>query len=283
MSWTDANTVKTHLLGFAVDALKVRGVEATLEEFNPVQLTHRNLLSGSVRVAALEMSEPQGPVAISLTGTTWYPLGTTDLLPGSLTLADNSRLETLYIENVDYAVRHESGEVKRLPGSSIPEGVQIQAWFLPLNVYDWGNDYSVDHAAGTVMRVIGTSLPDPARVIVDYTTNAAASTDSLIARVITEAEDKITARLREEYSPASTDEGLKTGATELTLAMICDDLALHALETGTDASADDRARRLMDLAHRYEARAAATLARFLTQPLPSEATLLANPTTGAGW
>jgi len=283
MSWTDSDTVKAHLLGFSVDSLEVDNVEAALIGEEATQLPHLNLMEGSIRVAAVLENAPQGPIAITLTDEEWSELGTSDLLTGSLALTPDLTLIDPYIENKDFAVDYLTGEVKRLPDSAIPSGEEIYAWFIPLTVYEEDVDYTVDLVSGWLSRVDEGAIPNPARVLVKYTTNDAVTADSLISQAIMEAEDKIAARLREGYSLESTDQGLQTGATELVLSQICDDLALHLLGISKDSSADDRAHRFMELARRYEERAAATLARFLTQPLPASLVRKKNPDNATGW
>ncbi|MBZ0266166.1 hypothetical protein K8I28_16030 [bacterium] len=270
MSWTDANTVKIHLLGFLVNGLEVVDHEITLEGSAEIQLPHRNLLSGSVRVAGLLAENPSGPEQLTLNGTSWQGLGVQNVLRNSVVLTDDLALSTRFIENVDFAVDAVGGKVKRLSGSSIGDGESVYVWFIPLTLYSNGSDYDVDLSAGTLERLVGGDIPDPATMLVSYEVNEAAVTDTLISEAIVEAEDKIAALLKLEYDTESSDQGLKTGATELTLAIISDSLALHSLGGGTDSHADDRARRLMELARRFELRAQATLSRFISQPLPSE-------------
>ncbi len=283
MSWTDADTIKIHLQSFTVDSLTVKVLSLTLEGVTQQQLPHNTLLSGSVRVASQLAADPTGPVEITLTGTSWYPLGYQNILPGSVVVGNDDFPSTRYVEGADYAVKDVDGEIKRLSGSSIASGATIYVWLLPLTVYVEDQDYEVDHSAGRISRKVGSSIPDPARVLLDYQTSAAGASVALISRAITEAEEKITARLRDEYSTSSTDEGLKIGATELTLSIICDDLALRSLSGVGDPSSDDRARRFMELAVRYGQRATTTLGRFLTQPIPSSAILKNNPPAPNTW
>ena len=63
--------------------------------------------------------------------------------------------------------------------------------------------------------------PDGAAVLVDYTVTAGCVEDDLVDQAITEAEDIILRSLAEEYNASSTNQGLKTGATELALSIIC--------------------------------------------------------------
>lgn len=276
MSFTDADTVKKHLLGFAVNRLVVKNLEVELEE-SEVQLPHRSIETGSVRVAQVLESAPSGPVQITLNGTNWYPVGSTDLLTGSVSVAPDTQPSEFYVEGEDYSVDHEAGNIRRIDGGGIASGDTVYVWYIPLTVYEEDTDYELDYAEGEIVHLPEGSLPIPARLLVDYRTTGAGVTDSLVSQAITEAEDKILARLKYEGSEIPSEQGLSTGATELTLSVLCDDLALQTLGSAVDTGADDRARRFMELARRYEERAAATLARFLTTPLLNEPRRKANP------
>ncbi|MDP8208710.1 MAG: hypothetical protein P9L92_18750 [Candidatus Electryonea clarkiae] len=282
MNWTDVATVKKHLLGFVVDGLIVRDVKVVLEA-DEIQLPHQSIESGSLRVAAMLEDEPSGPVQLVLNGITWYSVGDPDLLNASITVSTDNMPTDRYIEGLDFGVNHEDGEIKRFDGGNITSGQTVYVWYLPLTVYTEDTDYTIDYAEGILERTTPSSIPDPARLRLDYRTYPYSINDSFITLAITEAEDKILARLREGYDEDSDDQGLKTGATELTLSIICDDLAMKTLNVKFDSGSDDRARRFMDLSGRFEQRAASTLARFLTQPLMSELRIKSNPVKGGSW
>jgi hypothetical protein len=283
MSWTDADTVMTHLQAFSVDALTVRQIEVVLEGTDSVQLPHNTLDPATVQVATCAEGEPTGPASVALSGESWYPTGLGAVRSGSVVVAADGLAVQRLVLGVDYAVREEEGTIRRLPGGSIGDGETVQVWALPLTLLNDEVDYDLEAATGRIARVATGSLPDPARVLVSYATAAAGASSALVALAISEAEAKIAERLREEYSTASTEDGLVIGATELTVAQLCDDLALRALTGVGDASADDRARRYMELARRYEERASRTLSPYLRSPLPAASAPQANAARPTGW
>lgn len=276
MAWTDANTIKLHLQALSVDSLAVLFHPCLLSGTDAVQLPHGSLASGSVHLYALRANEPSGPTPLTLTGESWYATGVDACAPGSVILAPSDPPLTSYIEGEDYAVLDDTAQVKRIASGAIGSGDTVQVWLLPLVTFTEGVDFEVDYAAGTITRIVTGSLPDSARVLVSYATLAAGASDALIGQAISEAEAKILDRLRDGYSESSTDDGLVIGATELTLSQLCDDLALRTLSSVGDASADDRARRFMELSTRFRERATTTLSKFLKQPLPSAPSLQSN-------
>ncbi|MFH0881662.1 MAG: hypothetical protein V2A56_01650 [bacterium] len=276
MAWTDATTIKLHLQALSVDSLEVRFLPFVLSGASAIQLPHGTLSPGSVRVYALHVTDPAGPVPLTLSGESWYATGYDANAPGSIVIAPSDPPLSRFIEGVDYAVLDETAQVKRIASGAIGSGDTVQAYLLPLDLFAEGVDFEVDYAAGTVTRIVTGNLPDPARVLVSYSTNAAGTSDALIGQAISEAEAKIVDRLRDGYSASSTDEGLVIGATELTLSQLCDDLALRTLSSVGDPSADDRARRFMELSIRFRERATTTLSKFLKQPLPAAPSLQSN-------
>jgi hypothetical protein len=69
--------------------------------------------------------------------------------------------------------------------------------------------------------------------------------------------------LKDDYSASSTDQGLKTGATELTLAIVANAKAMDMMLKLPSDDADGAARQWRDMSMRYEAQAWRTLDRFL--------------------
>ena len=105
------------------------------------------------------------------------------------------------------------------------------------------------------------------------------SADQLIGEAITEAESKILSRLKSGFTAESSDQGLITGATELTLSIICRGLATRALSDGLPA-AEGRARAWRLVAEEYERNAYATLRPFLNSPMPTAGGKGANSSWG---
>jgi len=284
MAWTDVDTIKLHLQELTAEGRVVHAFEAIyLEERGKIQLPHQLIMKTSLRVSALLDVLPTGPLTLTLTGTSWYPSGVENLYPRSFVVAEDPYPLQRYRESVDYVVRDEDGSVRRLEGGSIPSGGTVYAWGLPMHLYEMEVDYLVDADAGLLMILPEGSIPPRTRLIIAYETTASGITDTVIQQAIDEVEAKITGRLSDEYGPESSDVELGIGATEWTLATIADDIALRSLLASGDASADDRARRLMELARRYEERAMATLSPFLRAPVPHPATRGANPSPPPVW
>ncbi|NQU06617.1 MAG: hypothetical protein HQ568_11035 [Calditrichaeota bacterium] len=265
MSWTNSTTVKKHL--FDLDKLTVNyaDVKTKFGATGVAELPHKGLVSGSGKVKALASFEPVSDSGITLNGETWSDLTYENLQPDEIVLAVDEGLDTVYQLDKDYAVDFENGKVRRIDGGSIGDGSVVAVYYMRYSVKVKDTDYTIDYDNGQVSVKAGGSLEPDTDVWVDYQLSAASGADQLIDEAITEVEDKILANLKDEYDASSTEQGLKTGAVELTMAVVCRGLASRALSDGK-TSAEGRARGWRDLSVQYELAAWRSLRPFLKSP-----------------
>jgi hypothetical protein len=265
MSWTNSITVKKHL--FDLDKLIVDYFDVKIKfgATGIADLPHKGLVSSSEKVKTLASFEPALDTGITLNGEIWSSLTYDNLQPDEIVLAVDDGLNTVYQLEKDYAVDFENGEVRRINGGSIGDGSTVNVYYMRYSVKVKGTDYIIDYDTGQVSVKSGGSLEADTEVWIDYQLSAASGADQLIDEAITEAEDRILANLKDEYDASSTEQGLKTGATELTMAIVCRGLATRALSDGI-ASAEGRSRGWRDLSVQYELAAWRTLRPFLKSP-----------------
>jgi hypothetical protein len=263
MSWTTLETVRKHLQETNTPASSVENEEHVLVGTTQTQLNHTSITSGSEEVKTIDLGSPHAAGTVVLPGTNWRSLPHENLVPNSVVVTADLALNTIYIEGTDYVLSYELGKVKRVTGSAIPDGGTVYVWYFYYTVHSRGTDYQFDYAAGKVSRIDGGAIADTSTVWLDYITSAGTVADDLITEAITEAEDKILARLQEGYSGSSTDQGLKTGATELALAIICNAKAMDMMLKNPGDDADGAAAQWRGMSHRYEVQAWETLDRFL--------------------
>ena len=274
MSWTDSDTVNKHLFNLDRIVTELRDLSVLLDSAGKGLLPHHGIVEASERVKRAILTEPAAQGAITLTGETWTLLGDDNLLPGELVAAQDSGLATIYREGMDYAVDFPGGRIRRIAGGNISSGQSVQVYYLNYELLT-AADYTIDYGAGEISNTTNGVLKPNTLVYLDYSLNAAAGADQLIPDAIAEAEDKILARLKEGYTASSTDQGLTTGATELTLATVCRALAARALSDGAP-SAEPRSKGWRDLADGYEASAWRTLRPFLNSPAPTPGSRRSN-------
>lgn len=271
MAWTDPDTVKKHLPDLQRRPDRLRDVPVRLDDYGTAELPARGIIENSERVKIPAAGTPVRESPLVLTGEVWKSLTYDQLLPQSLTLAADDTLQTLYQLDRDFAVDWAGGRLRRLPGSTIPDGGTVAAYYARYQIAVRGADYAIDYAAGTLSALPGGILHPGTTVYLDCELSAAGDVDALVETALAEAEDLILARLKPEYGPESTDPGLRTGAGALTLAILCRALAARALADGA-ASAEGRARGWRELADAYDDFARRALMPFLAPPaLPSAA------------
>jgi len=263
MSWTTLAIVRKHLQETSTPASSVEDEQHVLNGTAQTQLDHASITSGSEEVKTMDLASPYAAGAVVLPGTNWRNLPHENLAPNTAVVSSDLALNTVYIEGTDYVLNYELGRIKRVTGSAIPDGGTVYVWYFYYTVHSRGVDYLMDYSGGKISRIDGGGIADGSTVYVDYITSAGTVADELINEAITEAEDKILARLKEGYSGSSTDQGLKTGATELALAIICNAKAMDMMLKAPSDDADGAALQWRGMSGRYETQAWATLDRFL--------------------
>ena len=263
MPWTNLATVRKHLQETSIAATVIENEEHVLIGENEAQLEHKSITSSSEEVKTIDLASPYTAGQKTLTGTNWTTLTHENLVPDTMVVTADEALDTVYIEGTDYVVDYELGKLKRTAGSSIQSGGTVYVWYFYFSVHVKDTDYEIDYDSGELNRIDGGGIADTSTVYVDYTTSAGTVTDDLINQAITEAEDKILARLKDGYDASSADQGLKTGATELALSIICNAKAMDMMLKQPSDQADGAANQWRGISKRYQAQAWETLDRFL--------------------
>jgi len=265
MSWTTSAIIKKHLFDLDRQPTEYRDVEVRLNSAGVGYTPHRGLVSGSEKVKRPVSMTPTEQSGVTLNGETWVQLSYDNLVPRQLIVAADNGLSTVYQLDKDYAFNPDGGKVRRIDGGDITDGASVEILYQRYEVLTRDSDYTIDYDTGGLTAKTGGSLEPETAIWVDYRTSAASGADQLIDEAIAEAEDKILGNLKDDYDASSTDQGIKTGATELTLAVICRGLASRSLSDGL-SSAENRSHGWRELARQYELAAWRTLRPFLKSP-----------------
>ena len=260
-NWTTPALVSDHLLHTFQGALSFEDEPITLIGTTPSNLQNRLLTSGSETLKWCTLKEPEMSTEV-MTGEVEQSLGQTNIVKGSVFVAHYQVLTFTYVETKDYIVDYSAGTIRRSSTSTMVSGATVYVYFLYWTPFTITTNYTIDYEAGTVTRV-GSAIPDGGTIYIDYDVDAASIADSLIDAAILEAEDKILGRLSSAYTIASADQGLKTGATELSISIIAQSLSIYALQHESLSDSDQRAEEFRLLSIRLEAQAWRTLATFL--------------------
>lgn len=264
MPFIDLPTVRKHLVAANIPASDVHDARVTLHTTDTVQLPHGNLLGGSVRVKIVKSDVPTLETSILLVDEDFTMLQSKHFVPGSVVVAADRALTTVFTEELDFRVEYGDGALARVATGSIPNTTPVQVWYDSYIVYQEDADYILNLTTGSLRRTATSAIPDGATVLVDYTVANGAAEDELIEQAIIEAEDIIIRNLRPGFSSASTDQGLKTGACYLTLAHVAGCMSALALTRHSGTDAHSRAREWLALANQWNDIAWNVLAPFVT-------------------
>lgn len=266
--WTNLETIQTHLQLIGSRNSLVYCEPYQLHSENKIQLKQGFLVEKSFVLQGLRSNKTIGPVEMKPLREQWTNTGFPDLLPESVVVATDPFPVNLLVRGRDYVVDELNGMVQIL--GDLANGEQkFYVWAIQLHNFRKNVDYVLDSTRGTLDITKDGDISLHSQIYATYQSSRMDVSDALITNTILDAEGKITARLKSDVDTASLQEVLKMGATELTLALLCDDFALRQLLHSGDSALDDRAKKLMDMAEKMEQRATRTLSPYLRMPLPS--------------
>ena len=280
MAWASLEVIKKHLQDSGIEIEEMHDEAQVLVGTESVQLNHCYIESGSEKVKTIDSSTPYADGENILNGTTWKPLDHVQIVPNSVVVVSDQLLSIIYEEGVDYVINYKMGEIKRDASGAIPDGGMVYVWYQYYTIHTKYTDYIIDEEAGTIARINGGGIADGSQVWVDYKIDALTISDNLVSQAITEAEGKILDKLSSDYNASSTDQGLKTGATELTLSIVARGMAAEAMRMYPSIKAAAVSKQWQTLSDRYEKQAWQTLSKFLAATELRSAKVQANMSLG---
>lgn len=261
MPFTSPELVRRHLDTIRVGELAVAGALVILNGTEPAQLPHRGLRDDSVVVTSRRDDQIiQEPIVLT---DDWVALAHVRLVAGSIVLATDDSLATVYVENRDFVADLATGRIRRLATGTIGSGATLVIFYQYDQVFVEGDDYAVDLNDGTIRRQAGGAIADGQTVTVDYVVTSSVIPDATVEQAIAEAGDTILALIDDRYYDHPTP-GIVIGETHLAVAIICRIQASSVLTSTTNQSGNGReiAQVWLDLAERYELTGRERLVRF---------------------
>ena len=267
MPFTSPELVRAHLSDLRLGEMAVSGMSVTLSGTQPVALQHAGLVAQSTVVKA-DLSAGPTRESHTLAGD-WVMVSHTQLVPGSVLVASDGSLSTVYVENADYIIDCVAGRVRRVTAGAITNGQAVEVWYRYYHVYTAGDDYIVDLVAGELTRKSNGAIADGQTILADYRVLLGIISESVIERAIAEAGEAVLAVIDSRFcdEPANS---IIIGETHWAVAAVCRIRAAASLaETGgTSANSRAAAQIWLELASCYQQTGRDHLARFAT-PVPS--------------
>jgi len=157
---------------------------------------------------------------------------------GSVVVASDSSLGTIYTENIDYIIDYNDSQLYIKDDGDLASGDTITVWFRKYVLYVNNTDFQVDDENGKIRRMSGGDIAINETVLIDYTPVYKSHTEEVLNNAVLEANSLI----ENEIDPDQiygADPVLQAAATYRALEIICQTAAARELSSlrGEDKSA----------------------------------------------
>lgn len=181
------------------------------------------------------------------------------LVRGSVLVASDSSLATVYTENLDYIIDYGAATVSIKTGGTLSSGQNVSIWYRPFTQYLIDVDYKLDASRGRLKRLSGGAIADGETVLLDFTPLTAGVTDEIIADSVVVANGLIESQL-DPNGQFTSSPSLSAAATFRALEIIS--RAAAARELSSRRGNDKTALAWMRLASEYSERSVELLSVF---------------------
>lgn len=236
MSYTSVETVRHHLdLSFPIQS-KVFDQQVVLTGDDFVTFFGGTVEAGSV---VMKSVRDIAPMRSTIVFTSEMAVITgSPIVPGSVLIASDSSMGTVYVEGKDYVVDYAGGCARLKDGGDIEIGQTTIVWFQQYHVYSSGSDYVLDSSNGALRRSVSGDIGDGETVFLDYTPTFASFKEELLANAVAEA-NSLVERAVDPQRQFGADAALEGAATYRALEIICRASAARELSKlkGSDKAA----------------------------------------------
>lgn len=218
MSYTNAELVRHHLDNPFPIQSAIHNQAVVLEGDD-----YATFFGGSVEPQSLKVKIPAGSeltrvnllLAAEVTN-----FSVSAVVPGSVVVASDSSLGTVYAEGSDYAIAHTEGTITVKTGGVMTVGQTVTIWFLPYIVCQPGSDYGVDCSRGMIRRLPSGNIAAGETVYLDYCPTFVSHREEIISSAITEA-NSVVEQAVDPSGQFGADRCLQMAATYRALEIVC--------------------------------------------------------------
>lgn len=260
MAFTTVEIVKKHILDYHLGSTGIENESVRLQGTDWIQLEKHSIFENSERIKGKEQTEPTRE-DISFASAEVQNLYHSELILDTVVAASDSSLGTVYVENVDYHVDYDAGEIVRLKGGSIPQGATISVWYLYYRVYEKGVDYDIDCLRGRIRRRSSGAIESDQWILADYTAEYGALDDEAIENAISEADSRILDFI-DSIHQDSNNRLLVMAETYLAVSIICRIRAMESISPSRGKTESTDAMSWTALSDMYKKEAYTILAGF---------------------
>jgi hypothetical protein len=256
MSYTNVELVKQHLIEASPVMDRIHNQVVTLGT-DTVTFFNGAVEESSVIAKSLHQSVPTR-TQVTL-GSSWTSVDSVPIVDGSVVVASDSSLGTIYQEQVDYVFDCRAADMVVKNGGLLSIGQTVTIWYLPYHVHVSGTDFTVTAVSGRIRRLSGGNIAAGEQILLDYAPVVPNFGDELLSKAVLEAN----AMIEREVDPEGqfgADPLLETAATYRALEIVCRSSA--ARELARRQGEDRVALAWMKLAETFAARAHEVLRSF---------------------
>jgi hypothetical protein len=194
-----------------------------LEPFSFHGTDYAPFFAGAVRTGSLvvknvrqndptrtELTLANGPNLINANG----------IKSGSITLASDSSLGRIYVENIDYVVDYGNGSLALKSDGDLAVGQTVVVWHYPFHLYLEESDYRVDYDQAEIARLASGEIADRETVYLEYSPELSLFNNQLVEAGVRDANALIEAEIDPDRE-FGADPVLVSAATYRALEIIC--------------------------------------------------------------
>lgn len=218
MSYTNAEQVRHHLITPFPVADQILDQAVLVPSTDYYRFYGGAVEPDSVRVKSIQNQTPQR-IEVTLSAGV-ASCSTAPVVPGSVVVASDSSLGTVYRENVDYIVDCVSGILTTKSGGSLASDQTVTVWQVPFTLYVSGVDYSIAADSGEIRRLVGGTIAAGEMVWLDYRPVYVCVADEIINNAVAMANGMV----ENEVDPNrefEVDPTLAAAATYRALDIVC--------------------------------------------------------------
>ncbi len=257
MAYTNVDLIRHHLVAAYPVRDRVFDQSLVFDSSDYITFAGGAVETASFLVKSVQSHEPTR-VAVTLNDTT-VVLTSSPIVPGSVVVASDSSLGTVYVENVDFVINYAEGELTIKSGGDLSVSMTVTVWFVAFSLYSNSTDYQFQADRGEIKRLAGGDIVAGETVYLDYSPEHQSYNEQVLTNAVAEANGTI----EREVDPDGqfgADSTLQAAATYRALEIVCRTSAAREL---SGRSGQDRPALVwMQLADAFADRSARLLSTF---------------------
>jgi hypothetical protein len=113
------------------------------------------------------------------------------IIRGSVVVASDSSLGTIFVENKDYIIDYSAGKISVKSGGNLSPAQEVILWYGNFLKYSAGSDYNLDSSGGKIRRSANSDIASGETVYLDYSPVIQTHNDVVIQNAVDEANSLI--------------------------------------------------------------------------------------------